>query len=297
LRPFIEYSFVAEPYARLCFWDVSGLLVQDDLATATRTPVPLKLLQRGVNVEGMLRFPIDGEGSERMGRVFFSMDGKCVAALRYDRSVNIWNMRTGERLRRFALPPEVRTDQAEELKSMAFDPTNRYLAAGLNYCMLPGNVSAVIVWDVMTGRKVLHKRQRYGVSQVAFSPNGDLICGEYSSAPNGVDTHGRVTIRKAGELDDPESVRLFHTPCSVESLAVVPGVGIATGDSHGQTMLWHVEVGGAPYEPTGKLLAVAKENGLRVISLAVGQGGKLLAAGDWDGIARVWKIVSPRPSP
>jgi len=83
----------------------------------------------------------------------------------------------------------------------------------------------------------------------------------------------------------------------VESLAVVPGVGIATGDSHGQTMLWHVEVGGAPYEPTGKLLAVAKENGLRVISLAVGQGGKLLAAGDWDGIARVWKIVSPRPSP
>jgi WD40 repeat protein len=40
------------------------------------------------------------------------------------------------------------------------------------------------------------------------------------------------------------------------------------------------------------LLAVAKEHGRHVVSLAVGKDGKLLAAGDWDSVARVWKIVT-----
>ena len=73
-------------------------------------------------------------------------------------------------------------------------------------------------------------------------------------------TSGSVVVRKAADLDE---ARTIHTPSGVSSIAIVPHVGLVTGDFQGQVLLWDIE--------TGRLLAVAKENGQLVASLAVAQ--------------------------
>ncbi|OHB66568.1 MAG: hypothetical protein A2V70_17540 [Planctomycetes bacterium RBG_13_63_9] len=253
--------FTAEPYARLCFRTTEGLEVQDDLTTPTKRLIPLKLL--------------DGAAEIRQQGVYFSTDDKYLAAVRKDdKSVNVWNTRDGERVKRFALP-ETNTSA---VRSLAFDATNRYLAAGLDtpeYRV--GAPGVVIVWDLKTGQEVLHTKGEYRVFQVAFCANGDLICGESGRR---LDDPGRVTIRKGREFDD---TRTIHTPAGIWSAAIVPHVGLLTGDTRGQVLLWDIE--------TGKLLAVTRENGFAVVSLAVGHTGELVASGDWDGRARLWKIV------
>lgn len=252
------YYFTTVPYARLCYRTATGLEVQDDLAICAKRPIRLKRL--------------DGSAKIEMGGVYFSMDDKYVAAVRKDdRSVNVWDVQSGDRLCRLALP-DVST---AEVRSVVFDATNRYVAAGWDSARASGR-GAAIVWDVETGQEVLHTDEEFRVFQVAFCANGDLIC----AGGDRVLESGTVTVRTAGEFDE---ARTIHTPCGVCSIAIVPHVGLITGDWHGQVLLWDIE--------TSKLLAVAKENGQEVVSLAVGQNGKLIASGDWDSVARLWKLA------
>lgn len=259
------YYFTTVPYARLCFRTTTGLEVQDDLAKPGKRPIRLDLL--------------DGSAEIEQGGVYFSIDDKYLAAVRKDdRSVNVWDVRSGERIRRFALP-DIDTIG---VRSLAFDSTARYLAAGIDHYSRPDIYGAVIVWDLKTGVEVLNTDEELRVIQVTFCANGDLICGE---SGRGFEDPGRITIRKSRDFDD---ARTFHTPCSLWSIAVVPQVGLVTGDSNGQVLLWDIE--------TGRLLSVGKENGQHVASLAVGPSGKLLASGDWDSVARLWKIATgPAP--
>jgi WD40 repeat protein len=166
---------------------------------------------------------------------------------------------------------------------LAFDPTNRYLAAGEDQFVPPDGSGAVIVWDLKTRREVLHTKEQYRVFQVAFSASGDLICVGGGGGPSGLDTLGAITIRKAAKYD---VARTIGTQCGVTALAVVPGVGVATGDWHGQVRLWDLA--------TGRALAVANESGLHVNSLAASQDGKLLLSGDWDSTARLWRTSAAK---
>ena len=90
--------FCDRPLRARALWPATGLDVQDDLAVSKTSPIRLKLLQPGVvEMVTMVNFPIEGEGSFRMGRVFFSADGEYLAALRFDKSINVWKVRGGER--------------------------------------------------------------------------------------------------------------------------------------------------------------------------------------------------------
>ncbi len=271
-RP-VEY-FATVPYARICYRTATGLEVQDDLTSSKKRAIKLNLLDSIAEIE-------------QQG-VYFSADDNCVAIVRKDdNSVAVWNTQTGQRLGRFALPREGRI----EIRSLAFDPTNRYLAAGAVY-LVPANPKdnardAVIIWDLKTGRELLHARDEFSdcVHQVLFSANGELISAEslVGYQPDGQpdDGFGRITIRTGEEFD---KARSFYTPCAVQSIAIVPHVGLLTGDFHGQVLLWNID--------TGKLMGVAREGGDSVASLAVGQAGKLVVAGDWDSVARLWTIVA-----
>ncbi|MHB9049694.1 MAG: WD40 repeat domain-containing protein [Pirellulales bacterium] len=273
------HSFATVPYARLCFWPVSGLEVQDDLATPTKVPIRLDSLERAVDVEGWLHFPIAGEGSARMGRVFFSANDEYLAAVRYDRSVHVWNRRTGKHLGRFLLPKTVSED-AVEVGSFVFDSTNRYLAAGLDTYMRPGMYGGVIVWDLKTGKEVLSTAEEYRVFQVAFSADGELICGEGGVHPNAIDSPGRITVRERVREGGFGPARSIYAPRAVRSVAILPHGRLVSGDTQGQVLVWQVE---------GKLMAVAKESGEEVVAVAVGQDGGLIASGDSDCVVRVWK--------
>lgn len=281
------FRLATEPFARFYSWVAGGLEIQDDLATSAKTLISLRSLQASVDTDGRCLFSIDNDGNSEMGRVFFSNNGEYLAALRYDKSLHVWSLRSGEHVGRFALPDNF-ADDPSPVRSLAFDPTNRYLAAGVDcpqdvHHRLISN-GMVIVWDVKTRKRILTAKEGYRVFQVAFSPEGNLICGEVAGGPDGMDESGIIAVRKACELDDAnENARIIHTPCGIMCIAVVPHAGVVTGDWHGQVLLWNIE--------SGKLLAVAKNDGESVYSLAVSQNGTLVAAGDSDGVARLWRIT------
>jgi WD40 repeat protein len=283
----IPYYFATVPYARLCYWTPTGLEVQDDLAKPARRPIRLKGLRPAVEKEGWPVFPMDGEGTAPMGHVYFSADDKYLAAVRGEKSVHIWNARTGEHVGRFALP-EGAKDDPPQVHAFAFDPTSRYLAAAVSEAMPHGVWGALIVWDLKTGKKMLHAKEKYSVLDVVFSPKGELICGEAGVHPDGVDAPGRITIREAGAFFRHRSI---YTPRGLSAIAIVPRVGLVTGDFGGEVLLWDIEAGADKVLDTGKLLAVATEHGKFVSAIAVGQGGKIVASGDFDGMARLWKIA------
>jgi WD40 repeat protein len=300
------------PYGRYATWTVAGLEVQDGLsAPGKKTLIRLEDLQPGVLKDGWVYFPIKGEGSFRMGTVIFSADGEYLAAFRFDKSIHVWNVRRGEHVGRFVVPgiPTLPSEQDPAMgvvRSVAFDPTNRYLAVGVD------NGALLVVWDLKTGRETHRSREKLRPFSVAFLPNGDLLCGEYGAVPGRI-IPGLITVRKAGTF---EEIRTIEVPeGGVMSIAVVPGVevgrtvsckggevsiavvrgtGVVSGGTHGHVSLWDIA--------TGKRLAMAREcgdddeYGESVNSVAVGGDGKLIAAGGCTGYggqgeAWLWKIV------
>jgi WD40 repeat protein len=257
-------------------------------------------LEPGVTVEGWVHHAIKGERVARMAKVLFSADDQFLAVMRMDNSIHIWNTRTGEHVRRFSPLPQVHPD-CREIK-MAMDPSNRYFAIAQDALSgaVAGEVSkpAVVVWELKTGKEVLRTEEGVRVESIGFSPNGDLIYCQSSQQRGGDLTlgPGRITIRNAADFSEARS---FYTPGGATCFAIVPGLGIATGDCRGQVMLWRVQparLDDMYYFPTGRLLTVTRETGEGVVSIAISQDGTLLAASDMDYLTRVWKIVSPPPS-
>ena len=272
------YCFAAEPFARLCFWTVAGLRVQYDLSVPATTPLPLKLA-RGVQIDGIgpPYFTIDGKEPIELRSAYFSSDDKYLAAVGSDRSVNVWRVQSGERAWRF-FPSADMSRTERSIRSLAFGPDNRYLAAGVDRYARPGVNGAVIVWDMKNGKTVLSATEDHRIFQVAFLRDGDLICGEGAGGANGLEEPGRVTIRKSGKFDNARSLR---TPCGVLSIATVPRFGVVTGDWHGHVLSWDTA--------TGKQIGTSDE-GRRsaagggsdysaVVSLAASRDGKLVACG------------------
>ena len=110
-----QYYFTSVPYARLCFRTATGFEIQDDLAKPAKRPITLK--------------PLDGSAEIEPGGVHFSMDDKFLAVVRKDdKSLNVWEVRSGDHVGRFALP----VADTVEVRSVSLDPTNRYVAAGVD---------------------------------------------------------------------------------------------------------------------------------------------------------------------
>jgi WD40 repeat protein len=94
--------------------------------------------------------------------VAFSPDGRLLASGSGDKTVIVWDVGTGERVRTL----EGHTDWVH---SVAFSPDGRLLASG-------SLDQTVIVWDVRTGERVRTlKGHTNTVWSVAFSPDGRLL--------------------------------------------------------------------------------------------------------------------------
>ena len=93
-----------------------GFHLEDNLAKPAKRPITLK--------------PLDGGAEIEPGGVHFSMDDKFLAVVRKDdKSLNVWEVRSGDHVGRFALP----VADTVEVRSVSLDPTNRYVAAGVDY--------------------------------------------------------------------------------------------------------------------------------------------------------------------
>jgi WD40 repeat protein len=87
------------------------------------------------------RTPFFDFRSGAMGATAISRDGSYVAF--GDSTVSLWDLRTGRRLRTYAVPPTVSTPS---ITAVAFSPDNRMLAGSA--------ADWIVVWDTVTGRQL-----------------------------------------------------------------------------------------------------------------------------------------------
>jgi WD40 repeat protein/tRNA A-37 threonylcarbamoyl transferase component Bud32 len=217
--------------------------------------------------------------------VSFRPDGKRVATASYDRTVKVWDVTTGKRLRTLL-------GQSRTFMGLGFSPDGRRLAT----C---GEDSMVRLWDADADKDqellILHGHTFFCFG-VTFSPDGRRLAS--------ASLDGTVRLWDASPLtgsEGPEALSLRHD-AEAWSVAFSPdGQQIASGGHDGTVRLWKA-TSGAPirtftglgnvfqvaFSPNGKYLASASAGGTVKVGRAAG------TVNVWD--ATTYREVSPFPA-
>ncbi|TBD26769.1 hypothetical protein ELH20_03780 [Rhizobium ruizarguesonis] len=199
----------------------------------------------------------------------FSPDGSRLAAA-YGGGTALWDLGTGEKVAWFA-------GFDAKVISLAFSPDGARLAIGSSDKMAR-------LWDVGTGKEIVtFTGHDNSVSSVAFSPNGTLLAtGSYDKTARLWDVAtGKEIMRFQGHMDNVASVTFSPD-----------GARLATGSGDTTARIWDLASGkevarfeGTKDAPTGVFDAVDPH---QITSVAFSRDGTLLAAGSYDGVARLW---------
>jgi WD40 repeat protein/serine/threonine protein kinase len=210
-------------------------------------------------------------GDGNLSSPAFSPDDRLVAA-RSDRSVFVWDLKTGKLANRF------HGTSADRSGSLAFSPDGKRL---MIVDALGAPVTPVVV-DALgsSGRSHVVSLRPPGEAFVpdaeAWSPNGALVA---ASSPEEVIVWDARTGEPVTTLFPPRG-RFTAT-----ALALGPGSRIATGLSDGTAIVWQLSEGGG--EP---LLTLAGHgSGINTVSFDP-DGSRLMTSSD-DGRMKVWDIT------
>lgn len=184
----------------------------------------------------MVRELARGGHSHVITSLAFTSGGSVLATASKDKTVNLWNMSTGRRVRSLK-------DHAGEVYSIAFSPDGKVLASA-------GQDQDIIMWDVASGlKKTVLAHASDVVSDVAFSPDGRII----ASAANKT-----ISLWDVKTGDQPQKI-LGHTGRIQEVvfspdnrlLASGPGSGLAYGTEDKATLISDVATGNTLRSLTG----------------------------------------------
>jgi WD40 repeat protein/class 3 adenylate cyclase len=243
-----------------------------------------------------------------IGHIAWSPTGQLLASPAEDKTVRVWNVRTGECVRTLE-------GHSAEVFSVALDPTGRTLASG-------SADQTVVLWDTESG-KMRHRLewQNGSVNSVAFDSTGKVlaIAGDHSAVTLWKTSSGkllrtltgrqgvinRVTFDPVGgivagagidqtiNLWDAASGELLRTlkghRDSVNSVAFDPaGRMLVSGGADQAIYQWDVATGRQSHRVEGPTD--------RVRDVAVSSDGRLLAAKCQDGTVRIWQRGFDEPS-
>ncbi len=251
-------------------------------------------------------FPVwrSPQTSKPINAVTFSPDGRRLASASDDRTIQVWDVASGQ---------SVATLQghSDEVWSVAFSPDGRRLASA-------SKDRTIRVWDVVRGQSVATlKGHSDAVGSVAFSPDGrrlasasedrtirvwDVASGLSMATLKG---HSRAVVSVAFS---PDGRRLASASWdrTIRVWDVSSGHSVATLQGHSDSV-WSVA-----FSPDGRRLASASEDGtIRVWDVSSGQSvailqghsaavrsvafspdGRRLASASKDGTTRVWDVSS-----
>jgi len=212
--------------------------------------------------------------------------------------VRLWNPATGQPV---GAPLHTGTGHIGGVPGVAFSPDGKLLASvDLD--------SVVRLWNPATGRAVgaplrpagapLHAATVYGVDEVAFSPDGQLLA---SAASDGtVRLWNPATGQPVGAPLHATSARY-----GVNAVAFSPnGRLLASADGDGTVRLWNPATGqpdGAPLRPVRAPLPGSAQIGVSgtvftgVDGVAFSPDGTLLASANNDGTVQLWNPATGRP--
>jgi len=199
--------------------------------------------------------------------VAFSPDGQTLASGNPDKTIKLWDAKTGRELRTL-------TGHSGWVECVAFSPDGQTLASS------GSRDHTIKLWDVKTGRELRTLTGHSGwVECVAFSPDGQTL------ASASADTTIKLWYLKAGR----ELRTLTGHSGWVECVAFSPdGQTLASGSRDHTIKLWNVVLG-------RELRTLTGHSGW-VECVAFSPDGQTLASGSRDHTIKLWDVKTRRES-
>ncbi|RKZ92535.1 MAG: hypothetical protein DRR19_03960 [Candidatus Parabeggiatoa sp. nov. 1] len=198
--------------------------------------------------------------SDWVNSVAFSSDGRILASGGEDRTIKLWQVSTGKKLRTLKKGWLQKGHEAP-VRTVAFSPNGSLLASG-------SDDNTIKLWDLTTG-KVRYTLQGggIGVRVVAFSPDGHTLVSESENV-------------KLWEVSTGKELRAFN---GSNAVAFSPdGRTLASGGTNNTIKLWDVS--------TGEEFCTLKRHENYVASIAFSPDGCFLASGSDDKTIKLWDL-------
>ena len=216
--------------------------------------------------------PLKGH-MDAVSSVGYSLDGTHIVSCSLDKTIRIWDARTGEEVMH---PLKIHTDAVTPVHLSA-SVTSVHFSPDGTHIVSHSWDHAIQIWDLRTGEQVLNlKGHTLTVNSVHFSPDGTHIVSGSSDKTIRIwnARTGQEVIRPLkGHTDDVVSVRFSPN-----------GTHIVSGSGDNTIRVWDVRIGEEVMQPL-------KGHAGAVNSVAFSPDGTHIVSGSIDQTIRIWDVT------